>query len=284
MIERVVIFGKELYHEDGYVNFGFYNAFLEMGYETHWICCKNLSEMKDITNNTLFLINDTENCKVIPLNKSNYYVIIKGDGGHFRSIDKNRVHIHEYTTDYNLSRYTKIEDYIYEFRRKRILVMPYASLLTPNQIIENLENFVDKEDRECKMVLTRDYDNNIQNDIITANSKKLIIKKLISLDDEVNLIRKVRLSCCFSSKKNVIDPKVLTHISYGTMCITNSTITNNLLKDKLYYLEDQSTLDGICHEYFSSIKKEELFNLIEFIINNHTFINRIKTIFNYFGI
>ena len=31
MIKQVVIFGKELYDNDGYVNFGFYNAFLEMG-------------------------------------------------------------------------------------------------------------------------------------------------------------------------------------------------------------------------------------------------------------
>jgi len=284
MIETVVIFGKELYHSDGYVNFGFYNAFLEMGYDTYWISENNLDEIEGIENNTMFIVNDILNNEVIPLNKTNYYVILKSNGYHFRSMDKNRVHLLEYSTDLDLSRYTKIEDYTYEFRRKRMIVMPYASIATPTQIIDNLKNFIDKKDREDKIVLARNYDNNIQNDIINANSKRLVIKKLLLLDNEVDLIRKVKLSCCFTSNKNKIDHKTLTHIAYGTMCITDSLLTNNLLKNKLCYLEDTSTLDSVCDSYFESIKKEELFDLIEYIVNNHTFINRIRTLLNYFGI
>ena len=284
MINKVIIFGKQLYHNDGYINFGFYNAFIEMGYDAYWICKNNLDEIKGNEKNTMFVINETENCNIIPLDKSNYYVIIKGDSKHFRSMDKNRVHLFEYSTTINLSRYTKIEDYIYEFRRKRTLIMPYASIATPNQIIDNLKDFVDKENREDKIVLVRNYDNNIQNDIINANSKCLTIKKLISLDNEVDLIRKVKLSCCFTSNVNKIDHKVLTHVAYGTMCMTNSLLTDNLLKNKLCYLANTSTLDSVCNAYFDSIKKEELFDLIEYILNNHTFVNRIKTILNYFRI
>jgi len=284
MFQSVVIFGKELYHEDGYINFGFYNAFLEMGYDTYWIHENNLDEIKEFGNNTLFIINEVKNSELIPINISNYYVIIKANGKSFRCMDKNRVHLLEYSTDLDLNRYTKIEDYIYEFRRKRMIVMPYASIATPTQIIDNLKNFIDKKDREDKIVLARNYDNNIQNDIINANSKRLTIKKLLLLDNEVDLIRKVKLSCCFTSNKKKIDHKTLTHIAYGTMCITNSSITNDLMKNKLCYLADTSTLDDDCDDYFDSIKKEELFDLIEYIINNHTFINRIKTILNYFGI
>ena len=110
------------------------------------------------------------------------------------------------------------------------------------------------------------------------------IKKLILLDNEVNLVRKVKLSCCFASDINKIDHKTLTHIAYGTMCLTNSLVTDNFLKNKLCYLEDVSTMDSIYSSYFDSIKKEELFDLIEFIVNNHTFVNRIQTIKKYFSI
>ena len=86
-------------------------------------------------------------------------------------MDKNRVSITEYSTNFDLSRYTKIEDYIYEFRRKRSLVMPYGSILTPTQIIENLDNFINMIDREDKIILTRDYDNSILDEIINERKR-----------------------------------------------------------------------------------------------------------------
>ena len=285
MIERVVVCGENLYHPDSYINYGFYNAFIELGYDTYWIHERNLDKMNSsMDTNTLYIVNDTKNNHVIPVNKSNYYVIIKSDPLRFRSIDKHRVHLLEYSTTLDLNSYTKLEDYIYEYRRKRIIVMPYASMLTPNQIIENLNNYVEKDDRENTVVLTRHYDNNIQNEIINTNSTRLNIKKLITLDNEVDLIRKIRFSCCYASDQTKIDYKTITHCSYGTMCITNSLLTHDFFKSKLCYLADTSTLDSTIDSFYSSIKKEDIFDLIEFIINNHTFINRIQTIFTYFGI
>ena len=59
---------------------------------------------------------------------------------------------------------------------------------------------------------------------------------------------------------------------------------NILLKEKTFYLSDATTFCEKKDDYVNSIKKNEIFDLIELITNNHTFLNRIRTIFNYFGI
>lgn len=286
MIKNVVIFGDKLYNQDSYVSFGFYNAFFEIGgdYNIEWIDEKNLDVLSKMTTNTMFIINKLDFNDRIALHCSNYYVLLKCDPKRFRTMDKNRVSIIEYNSTMDFSKYTKIDDYIYERRRKRTIVMPYGSMLTPRQIIDNLENFIELKDRKNRTVLTRSYNNNIFGEVIKTQSKDIYIKRLISLDDEVDLIRSINLSCCFASNVNKIDYKTLTHISYGTMCITNSEITHKLLKEKTFYLSDARTYHNEKDDYLNSIKKNELFDLIELIANNHTFLNRIRTIFKYFGI
>jgi len=285
MIENVVIFGNKLYNEDSYINFGFYNAFFEFGdYNIEWVDEKNLEVLEEMTRNTMFIINHLTYNDRIALHSSNYYVLIKSEPKRFRTMDKNRVSILEYDSSRNMSKYTKIDDYIYEYRRKRTLIIPYASMLTPSQIIDNLADFVELEDRKNCTVLTRSYNNKILGELIKTRTKDICLKRLISLDDEVELIRNINLSCCFASNPNKIDYKTLTHISYGTMCVTNSETTHKLLKEKTFYLSDATTFCEKKDDYVNSIKKNEIFDLIELITNNHTFFNRIRTIFNYFGI
>ena len=284
MIENVVIFGNKLYKEDSYINFGFYNAFCEFDYNIEWIDEDNLEIIEKMQTNTIFIINTTKNIEKIPVHISNYYIIIKGDSKRFRTMDRNKLFLIEYDSTKVTSKYTKIDNYVYQYKRKRTLMMPYGSMLTPNQIIENLADFVNFENREDKIVMTRDYDNRILDEVIKTKAKNIIIKKLISLDDEIDLIRKIKLSCCFASNKNKIDFKTLTHITYGTYCITNSEVTHQLLNEQTCYLSDASTFSSTHIDYLDSIKKNELFDLIELIINNHTFLHRVKTILKYFNI
>ena len=256
MIENVVIFGNKLYKEDSYINFGFYNAFCEYDYYIEWVDEENLEVLDEMKTNTMFIINTTKHIEKIPVHISNYYVIIKGDAKRFRCMDRNKLFLIEYDSTKITSKYTKIDDYVYQYKRKRTLMLPYGSMLTPNQIIENLADFVNFENREDKIVMTRDYDNKILDEVIKTKSKNIIIKKLISLDDEIDLIRKIKLSCCFASNKNKIDFKTLTHITYGTYCITNSEVTHKLLNEQTCYLSDTSTFSTTYKDYFDSIKKK----------------------------
>ena len=285
MIKNVVIFGKRLYYTQGYINYGFYNAFLEFGkYNVYWISEDNLDEMENIKQDTIFVVNDDKNNHLIPLDLSCYYILIKANMFRFRVMDKNKISIVEYKTNADLSKFIEIEDNIFLYKRKRTMIMPYGSMLTPTQIIENLAYYVEKIDRENKYIMTRNYSNVILDEIINTNSKKLIVKKIISLDEEVELIRKIRMSVCYVSIPEKIDYKTLTHLSYGTMCVTNSQATNDFLNNKLCYLTDTSQFETSVESFYDSLKKEDIFSLMELIINNHTFYHRVNSILRYFNI
>lgn len=285
MIDKVIIFGPYLYHKDSYINFGFYNGFIEKDYDTYWIYKDNLDLLNkiDISKNTLFIINTKERNNLIPLNKKlNYYVIIKGDINYFKFICKNKITITEYNTSLKLDDYEKKQDYIYISKTKnKNIIMPYGTIYTPSQIIDNLYNFIELKDRLKRIIYTENYNSETLKKLNNMKSKILYKKKLITLEDEIEEVTKSLYSCCITNEPNKINYRLLTNLSLGTNCITNSEITNQLFNNKLLFYKDSEKFDDeiILKNIY---KKEDIFEIIENIINNHTFINRINIILNYF--
>jgi hypothetical protein len=68
------------------------------------------------------------------------------------------------------------------------------------------------------------------------------------------------------------------------MCVTNSKVTNKFLNNKLCYLADTSTFEVDVESFYGSVKKGDIFSLMELIINNHTFYHRVKSILRYFSL
>ena len=92
------------------------------------------------------------------------------------------------------------------------------------------------------------------------------------------------MSVCYVSIPEKIDYKTLTHLSYGTMCVSNSQATDDFLNNKLCYLADTSTFNESVESFYGTVKKEDIFSLMELIINNHTFLHRVNSILRYFNI
>lgn len=285
MYNKVIVIGPYLYHKDSYINFGFQNAFLEKNIETYWIHNKNINDLNKINNqkNILYIINTLNKDIInnIPLFNENYYVIIKCPTNKFEKM--NSLKIIEYSSDLDVSNFKKIDDYIYKSEKK--IIMPFGTILTPSQIIENLEDFIEIKDRNENIIFTGQYDNINHKNLIDINCNRTIIKKLISLENEIELIRKTLLSCCFSSDKSKIDIKTLTHISYGTQILTNSKIIKDFLDNKCEYINDMKEYN-YCKliKKTKETKKENIFHMIQKIINKHTFMNRISLINDFFNI
>ena len=283
MINNIIIFGKKLYQgEDGYVNYGLYNALKSFDkYNIILIDNHNLSDFDNIGDNNLIIVNSIENNEYIPLNNKNYYVLIK-----FKATDLRKMHNKLYVKEYNsnipqkrLNMYTKIDDYTYIFKMN--MIMPWGSLLTPSDIQNNLKEFIELKDRSD--YISTNFNNTILQKI-NKSSVKIKLNKFLSLDDEIELIRKSQFSCCFTKNKNTIDYKLLTHLTYGTFCITDSEVTHSFLSDKTCYVDNITEIKEVSEDYFNSFKKNDLFDLIENIMNNHTFVNRVSRILNYFNI
>ena len=284
MVKHVIILGDPLYKSDaGYVNYGFMNAFKASGY---MVCCMNDDNKNRIcemgTTGNMYIINDTNNNEIIPLDQSNYYVLIKYSNKKFLDM-RNKLVIKEYSTDiaqWRLDTYTNLGNNIYQ--NKWQMVMPWGSLLTPVEIMNNLKNFVELKDREC-IFMTRDYTTTM---LKQANSSdtKVCLKKMISLEDEKELLRGSKFSCCLTTNQKIIDYKVLTHLSYGIMVATDCQMTHEYLGSKTLYIDDITNLKSLTDNYYDSFKKNDLFDLMENISSNHTFVNRVKIILDYFGL
>lgn len=293
MVYNVYIFGGKLYSdgEEGYINYGFYNAIKEKKlnkfWDVHWFNNDNIDEYKkliknpDNTHHDMYIINTMENNDKILVNQTNYYVLIKYLDKKFLKI-YNKLVIKEYDSSIHQWRIDTYKDlgnlcYLRNFN----MIMPWGSLLTPTQIKENLKTFIQLKNREDRYVSVRKY-----NDMSNFNKSDIPveIKRIISIEDELELIKKIKFSCCFTNNSNKVDYKVLTHLSYGTIPITDSLITHKLLDEKTCYIDDISDLKNVSETYFNNLKKNVLYQLIEDIANNHTFINRLQLILNYFKI
>ena len=282
MIKKIIIFGDQLYKsEDGYINYGLHKALTSIGYDTHIVNKYNIKDFGDTEN--MYIINNLNDNEIIPLNNTNYYVLIKYSSPRFSAM-QNKLTIIEYsaTIDKNLlNTYTHSGNYVYQ--KNQTIIMPWGSLLTPVEIIENLHNFVELKDREDIIYMTRNYDA-IMLRKANASDIKIHKKKMITLEKEKKIIEESKFSYCLSKTPGKIDYKVITHLSYGAMCITDCLLTHQYLDNKLCFIDDNMSMKTLTENYYDTFKKNNLFDLMENICNNHTFSHRVKHILDYFNL
>jgi len=285
MLNNVVIFGDRLGKTGGYVNFGFYNTYSEMDLDfVEIVNNKNLEILEDemFDEHTLFIINSPQNNDLIPLSDDNYYLLINADKEYFKE-EKNILYFIEYQSDMDLTGYKKIEEYVYINNSLKTIIMPFASILTPTQILDNLKTYKTIEKRTGNYVLTRPCDTS---SLKYINGLPYFDKKrIITLDNEVELLNNSLISCCFNGEPNKIDEKTLSHIAIGVPCLTNSLITNQCLNNKLMYASTGKDVNyDKIKTYLQSCKKSYMYSLMENVINKHTYYNRISVIHKYFGL
>jgi hypothetical protein len=74
--------------------------------------------------------------------------------------------------------------------------------------------------------------------------------------------------------------RIFKNISYGQFGATNSETVYKLFKGHIVYNQDTYQLLQDTIERTQTMKPEELYDLMDFVRDNHTYINRIHTILN----
>ncbi len=282
--KNIVVFGNRLYKDGSYVNFGLYNALVELYVRENvnivWV---NLSAYKDIEKykkNTLFFINTTKYNELINIDITNFYIILNGSDKHFRRLSRNKLFLKEYDASLITNKYKEIQPYHYINKRKRILMIPYGTLLTKNQIIKHLKNYTEINNRSDEIHFIGNYNKELLTKL-NKMSKNIILKKLINIDDELDIVQASKLSCRLQLEKSKVDFRTFTHLSCGTLCITNSKTTNEFFSNKLCLITDEDNFNEKVALYKDNMSKKDIYDLMEDIINNHTFIDRINFIIKY---
>ncbi|MCL4229891.1 hypothetical protein KJZ61_04375 [Candidatus Dependentiae bacterium] len=288
---KVVIWGHKLHtHTHSYVHYAFYRSFKYLGYDTLWL--DNDDNINNIDfSGSLFVTTGLAD-KKIPLRDDCYYVLHNCDLQKYHDLyQKGRCLILQVYTHDLLSRdVEKIEDYIYFQKSNKTLYMPWATDLLPQEIDVIKVSMPHNKENYCYWVGTICPDEPFSNHkqlyrFIKAckeNGIRFIHKQSISPEqNREHIIRSIvapAIQGKWQCEKGYIPCRIFKNISYGALGVTNSKTVYELFKGKIVYHEDPYQLCYLALERSKSITLGELHELMDFVKEKHTYVNRIEHI------
>lgn len=293
-MKKVVIWGyKPHTHTHSYIHWSFFDAFKDLGYDTYWF-----DDTDDTTNfnfdNCLFLTSSEQNQK-IPLRKDCKYILHNVDVNRFANLDN--LYLQVYTHDVLQRDVEKIEEGVYYQKNSTTLYQPWATNLLPHQInVDDARN--NPNNKYCLWVGTYDESSQFQNgselrpffEECKKNGIELKIvnpwSNPISFEDNKQLVKMSFLSPSLQGpwqiEKGYIPCRIFKNISYGHLGITNSEMVNKVFEDRLLYDVDPISLFYKCLEKKNDVNHiEYIKDLMMFVKQHHTYINRIKNILHF---
>jgi len=313
-INKVIIWGHELHdHTHSYIHNGFYRAFQHLGYKTLWI--SKPDETIDF-NNTLFLTHGLVS-RNIPINDTSIYLCHNVD---MITLYNNRVlpEKHELVSNNNgigikkenivrFQVYTKesIEKGIRDEEKKYhyyssppdpCIFFPWATDLLPHEVDINIENLPNiKSNNEIHLVgsMTKPWNLLYQESVKAGipfyqHGAQFNVKspKNRSIQDNVALIQRSIVAPAVQSEWQLVNGyipcRIFKNISYGKMGVTNSATVNDLFDGRLIYSENTEELLQMGLAFEQNPNKNLIVReLMEYVRDNHTYINRIQTIMEY---
>lgn len=292
-MEKVIIWGYKLHsHTHSYVHNGYYKAFKKMGYETYWF-----DDNDDVSGfnfeNCIFLTIGTQENR-IPLNKSSFYIL-----HHIKDMTKylesgvNYVNLGNYLSSCdngissNHPENTVIKmggECCFWDEKTRTIYQPWATDLTPDEI-------------DLDSALRYNPNNSVINFIgtigenghqITQFKNSLPMGKTLNIvsrqSDENNilLIRNSLISFDIRNDWHVecgyLPCRIFKNISYGRLTGTNSLNVKKVFGEHVIYEPNLTLLYDKIIEAEEKTSINEIKAAMDFVKNNHTFINRINNL------
>jgi hypothetical protein len=306
-IQQEIIWGHKLHsHTHSYIHNGFYIAFLKLGFKTYYY-----DDNDDVSNhdfsNGLFITEHQVN-KRIPLRQDCLYLTHYINEGDYIGIPKENIIILKVTLrdflecDINKG-LTYIELFFgqkYEYHaiddEYNCLYMYWATDLLPEEIDKNIREInINISEREINFIGSvtnkwlQFYNICIQNRLTFNHfgaTFDIHSTKNVSITENMNLIKKSLLAPALQDdeqvRKQYIPCRIFKNISYGKMGITNNRIVNELFENRLIYETNLNELFNKSIKFEENPKKQEMIiELMEYVRDNHTYINRVNTIIKY---
>lgn len=291
--KRVVIWGHKLHsHTHSYIHNAFYRAFQAMGYEVIWTDDNDPLASSFSPKDALF-ITEGQVCKNMPLIKGNTYILHNCYDEKMWDVIRNEnidyLKIQVYTNDvlnYNLP---EIEPFLFYDEPGKMLYMPWATDLLPNEIIPFpvipkttkcwwVGTIGDGEFGNCEQInpfINACRDNGIGFDHATGKS----------VEENIKLISESYMAPAivgrWQKEKGYIPCRIFKNVSYGQFPMTNSAAVHKIFEERIIYSEYEYELfELMIKKMRSNTYKRQLIDSIAFVRNKHTYINRINTILN----
>lgn len=296
-VARVIIWKYPLHsHTHSYIHWGFYRAFKHLGYETHWITHEHQLRAMNLENSLFFVSGGQEDG--VPLRDDCYYIIHNCAGArytHLRQIG-HCIALQVYTHDC-LDRNEPAFKYCFHYDlRQPILYMPWATDLLPHEIDENKKKVATTAKKNQIVFIGTINAGGFGNQkeitpfVQACNEHNISFINggccTKSMEDNVHMVMESLLAPAIQGEwqcnKGYIPCRIFKNISYGAMGITNSETVYNLFDKKIIYNPNTYALAQQAIEKAHHFDLQELYALMDCVRDNHTYLNRIESIFNFF--
>ena len=263
-----------------------------MGYPTLW-----LDQHDDITNidfaNTVF-ITEGQVDQNIPLRLDSWYVLHNCDLAKYKNlIDSNRAIVLQVYTNDVLSRgLEKLAPFIYRSTSDRTIYMPWATDLLPQEIDEVKSRLPLTRERAVYWIGTIGG-GKFGNIPELEGFRRACQENQIDFNQKANLpfaegmgaMQKSYIAPAIQGswqvEKGYIPCRVFKAISYGQMGVTNSKTVSELFEDRIVYNSDTYQLFHDAEAKMATMPTSELVSLMDFVRDNHTYVNRINTLLDF---
>ena len=292
--KNVVIWGHPLHsHTHSYIHHGFHRAFRYMNYDAHWIN-EHANFNSSIFDSALVITEGQVDSK-IPLNKTASYLLHNCDTVKYEESGINFKVLQVYSHDCLDRDVVQLGPAQYYQADNRTLYQTWATDLLPKEM-DSIELITQTSARKpwCNWVGSVIYGDVHGNekqlvDFATAASKKSVefrICRNVSPEDGVSLIRESYLAPALQGAWQVangyIPCRIYKNISYGHLGLTNSKAVHDALDGNIIYNQDCTQLfeDGV---RAMEAPRESRRSVFEIVRNNHTYVNRAKSILEVMG-
>lgn len=292
--DKVIIWGHKLHtHTHSYIHNAFYRAFQHMGYQTYWFDKYDALHNIDVSN-ALF-ITEGQADENIPLRSDARYILHNCDVRKYQPFFQQGhcIILQVYTDDVLPRPVTKVEDFIYYDLADKCIYMPWATDLLPHEI-DAIKKELPKIKRKKVVwwigtVGAGEFGNIEQIAPFQKACEEHGIKFRNAMGKNVqDTIKDIQISYLapaivgkWQQKVGYIPCRIFKNISYGQMGVTNSRHVYNLFKGKIVYNSDTYQLFYDAQKRMKTMTQKELFDLMDFVRDHHTYINRIETLLSF---
>ena len=294
--DKVVIWGHKLHsHTHSYIHAAFYKAFKHMGYSTYWF--DNADDLDGFDfSNSLFLTEGQVD-QNIPLRSDCFYILHHCPSPKYSALDHQNhcIRLRYYEDSITkLKDIHQIEPFVFYHGETKTLYMPWATDLLPHEIDAVKEHLPMKKTKKIYWVGTigDGPDGNIKQ--LTPFKKACRKGKIgfrhrnpwnkpVSFERNLELVQQSYFAPTIvgtkQQKKGYIPCRIFKNISYGQWGVTNSTVVSKLFEGKkIVYNPDTYQLFFDTQKQLKKLSKEDLYAQMDFVRDNHTYLNRIQSL------
>jgi hypothetical protein len=290
---KVIIWGHLLHtHTHSYIHHAFYRAFQHMGYEVHWV--STTDELADIDLQGALFITEGQVDANMPRRLDCYYILHNWNPENYWELFHNNrcIILQVYTHDCIPSMHEKVGDYMYCNTQEKMICLPWATDLLPDEIDMMKQSVKEQKEPTIYWIGTIGggifgNNNEIRQFRQACQENNINFQHIINLSMEKNvtLIQNSYMAPALQGwwqcEKGYIPCRIFKNISYGQWGITNNKTVYDLFQGKIIYNSDTYQLFYDAQKYIKNAPISKLYELMDFVRDNHTYINRIETLLTF---